>query len=187
MNKPSRSSNNIESIPLGSQDIHVNISFAKQQIESGNPPDFLQSLSTANMPSGPALAQLAGTVTFGVIGYGDDPRLDYEIPEIRSFYTDLDAIWPYWGFFCDLEKPNLKVITFCILQNMQAIENPLAGGVTLTCPVEEIERHINRLLYHTRELCQRAGMSAWQTNARENALMNYFIGAASLIDLPITH
>ncbi|MEI7809375.1 MAG: hypothetical protein WCJ07_12915 [Verrucomicrobiota bacterium] len=187
MNKTSNSSNNIESIPLGSQDIHVNIFFTRQQIESGNTPDFLKSLSRQNMPSGPALAQLAGTVTFGVIGYGDDPRLDYEIPEIRSFYTDLDAAWPYWGFFCDLAKPNLKVITFCIIQNMQAIKTPMAAGVTLTCPIDEIERHINRLLHHTRELCERAGMNAWQTNARESALMNYFISAASLIDLPITH
>lgn len=183
MNKTYKSLSNIESIPHGSQDIHINIFFPRQQIECGNTPDFLKSLSRQNMPSGPALAQLAGTVTFGVIGYGDDPRLDYEIPEIRSFYTNLDAIWPYWGFFCDLEKPNLKVITFCILQNMQAIENPMTDGVTLTCPVEEIERHINRLIHHTNELCERAGMNRWQTNARENALKNYFISAGRLIDL----
>ena len=177
----------IKRIPLGSTDIHINISFTKEQIESGYYPDFLQSLSRANMPSGQALAQLAGTVTFGIIGYGDDPRLDYEIPEVRSFYADLDAIWPYWGFFCDLSKPNLKVITFCIVRNMQAIGNPLADRITLSCPVEEIDRHINRLLEHTRELCHRAGMNRWQTNARENALMNYFINGGSLIDLPITN
>ena len=187
MNKPSNSSNNIESIPLGSSDIHVNISFARQQIESGNTPDFLKSLSRQNMPSGKTLAQLMGAFTFGVIGYGDDPRMDYEIPEIRSFYTNLDSVWPYWGFFCDLERPNLKVITFCVLQNMQAIKTPMAAGVTLTCPVEEIERHINRLLHHTNELCERAGMNRWQTNARETALKSYFISAARLIDLPITH
>jgi hypothetical protein len=42
-----------------------------------------------------------GKLTFFFQGWDDDPRETAEIPEIRAFFLDATAEWPYWLHFCE--------------------------------------------------------------------------------------
>lgn len=53
------------------------------------------------------------SLVLSVDGYDDDPREIYEIPEIRSFFSQLNDQWPYWLWF--LEHEHGSSITFLSL------------------------------------------------------------------------
>jgi hypothetical protein len=47
-------------------------------------------------------------------GYDDDPRNDYDIPEIRRYAQALDKAFPYWFYFADPQQITLKVLCLCL-------------------------------------------------------------------------
>jgi hypothetical protein len=50
-----------------------------------------------------------------VDGYNDDPRDLWEIPEVKEYFRNIDARFPYWLFFFDKANPSVLVILECIL------------------------------------------------------------------------
>lgn len=52
-------------------------------------------------------------------GYDDDPRDVWDILEVREYVKKLDAEFPYWFYFTDLNHHTLKVICLCLCRVMK--------------------------------------------------------------------
>jgi hypothetical protein len=65
-----------------------------------------------------------GKIALSFDGYENDPRDVWYIPEVRRYVAALDAAFPYWFYFLNLEMPTLKVLCLCLCAVVKA-----SGGV----------------------------------------------------------
>jgi hypothetical protein len=54
-----------------------------------------------------------GQMTLVVDGYNDDPRELVDIPQVRTLLRNLEAEWPYWGFFFNQVDDSIKLLLSC--------------------------------------------------------------------------
>lgn len=71
------------------------IDFPHEQVVAGTIDPMLEMLSPL-AGSKEHAARFEGRLTFYFSGWDDDPRETVEIPEIRSWFSDLTADFPYW-------------------------------------------------------------------------------------------
>jgi hypothetical protein len=81
---------------LGDTDLLI-ITGSREEVESGDTTSVLGALR--RLLERDMALQLRQRVFFGVLGYDDDPRELFEIPEVRAWIAAVDAEWPYWFFF----------------------------------------------------------------------------------------
>ncbi len=150
------------------------ICFKKQDVISRNYRSFLEAWKPAKLPCGTKLHRLMGTFSFFVDGYNDTPEEIYSIPEVRAFYADLNDIWPYWFFFCDLRTESLQMITACLLQNLEAGKVIGAPSAVLQLDPMELVRFVGNGFAPMNSLCERAGMSEYDIWKRTRDIFEYY-------------
>jgi hypothetical protein len=62
-----------------------------------------------------------GRISLVIDGYNNDPRELFEIPEVRRFIKELDAMWPYWFFFLSQADDSIKVIESCLCDSIEVV------------------------------------------------------------------
>jgi hypothetical protein len=62
-----------------------------------------------------------GRVSVVIDGYNADPRELFEIPEVRRYIQELDALWPYWFFFLCQADDSIKVIESCLCDSIEVV------------------------------------------------------------------
>jgi hypothetical protein len=78
----------------------VVIAITRESVDTGDTRPLLEKLSLLSA-SREAAIKWEGKLTFYFDGWDQDPRETAEIPEIRSFFLDVTAEWPYWFHFCE--------------------------------------------------------------------------------------
>ena len=98
-------------------------------------------------------------VKFSIIGYADDNRKVWEIPEVREFINYLDILFPYWFYFLDKKNDGLKIIMLCCSGPVESLNKPHNLDQDIFMPF---------LITHYRALnvmCQKADMNYYETQS----------------------
>src|SRR5436190_11509465 len=115
-------------------------------------------------------------VRFAVDGYDDDPREIYTIPEIRDFYAAFHTAWPYWLYFCDLERgAGLLEMAYCCLPSFVSVKDDKSPVYKLgPGPGLHLVEFIHKGFAGMNEMCDRAGMSDRENYDRTKAVYESF-------------
>lgn len=148
--------------------------FSREKVERGDFSHFLALYAPSRLPQGPALKRLLGRLTFCIDGYDVDPREVYLIEEVRSFYSALHDVWPYWLYFCDLHQDGLKTTVLSCLQTFTAFKMDGRAQCCVEYDLFELVQFIAHDLPFMNALCERAGMSEVEIFDRTRDILMYF-------------
>lgn len=76
------------------------VEIARESVVTGDVRPLLGKLRRLTA-SREAAVRWEGKLTFFFQGWDADPRETAEIPEIRAFFLDATAEWPYWLHYCE--------------------------------------------------------------------------------------
>jgi hypothetical protein len=62
-----------------------------------------------------------GRISLIIDGYDTDPRELFEIPEVRRYIQQMDALWPYWFFFLSQADDSIKVVESCLCDSIEVV------------------------------------------------------------------
>lgn len=103
------------------------IDFPREQVVASNIAPMLEMLAPL-AKSRENADQFEGRLTFYFSGWEEDPRETAEIPEIRSWFSDLSADFPYWLHFIEKEGDTLlHVLRLLCKGHIERIENGMVG------------------------------------------------------------
>ena len=89
-----------------------------------------------------AVERYRGSVDLAFLGYSNDPRELYDIPEVRRFCSKLDDAFPYWFYFISTDGLTLVRIACCLCSVTQLRPGVVSLGPDL---IEFIESHYEAL------------------------------------------
>lgn len=92
-----------------------------------------------------------GRFTLLVEGYDDDPRDVWDIGEVRQYFKELDAKFPYWFYFVDLNHQTLGVLGLCLCRVLK-----VNGGSTPN--PDDLKQFLVSHVLALNELCTRFGL-----------------------------
>lgn len=99
------------------------------EIESG---DISRLLTTFSLKHTRAkLRPLCGRIHFTVGGFDNVEDELFEIPQVRSFFTQAHQAWPSWLFGADISSDCLRAIAFASIPNL--IVRRTNGAVHVQC------------------------------------------------------
>ncbi len=110
-----------------------------------------------------------GRISLVIDGYNKDPRELFEIPEVRRFIKELDAIWPYWFFFLSQADDSIKVIESCLCDSIEVVP-----GVT-SIDSEQLQNCLSRHFSAMNNYCESLRLP-------ESKIQEISEGIISLID-----
>ncbi|MGB6223024.1 hypothetical protein [Haloferula sp.] len=148
--------------------------FREQQVRQRKLAHFLKHYGIGVLPEGPELAELMGTFQFFVEGWDDVPEEVYAIPEIRKFYAHFHELWPYWFYFCDLETETLKMMTMCLLPNLEGFKRLGEPKAAVQYDPMELLHFIQRNFVPLNMMMERAGMSETDIYQRSGDIFRYY-------------
>jgi hypothetical protein len=94
--------------------------FSREQIMEMDLQEPLQVLR--QLAGNPEKAVAAcGRISVVIDGYNADSRELFEIPEVRRYIQQLDALWPYWFFFLSQADDSIKVIESCLCDSIEVV------------------------------------------------------------------
>jgi hypothetical protein len=94
--------------------------FSREQIMEMDLQEPLQVLR--QLAGNPEKAVAAcGRISVIIDGYNADSRELFEIPEVRRYIQQLDALWPYWFFFLSQADDSIKVIESCLCDSIEVV------------------------------------------------------------------
>jgi len=94
--------------------------FSREQIMAMDLHEPLQVLR--QLAGNPEKAVAAcGRISVVIDGYNADSRELFEIPEVRRYIQQLDALWPYWFFFLSQADDSIKVIESCLCDCIEVV------------------------------------------------------------------
>jgi hypothetical protein len=76
------------------------IRIARESVATNDVRPLLDKLARLSATRAAAL-RWEGKLTFAFDGWDDDPRETAEIPEIRAYFLDVTAEWPFWFHYCE--------------------------------------------------------------------------------------
>ena len=76
------------------------IRIARESVATNDVRPLLDKLARLSATRAEAL-RWEGKLTFAFDGWDDDPRETAEIPEIRAYFLDVTAEWPFWFHYCE--------------------------------------------------------------------------------------
>jgi hypothetical protein len=76
------------------------IAITRESVVTGDVRPLVDKLSRL-VATREAAVHWEGKLTLAFEGWDDDPRETAEIPEIRAYFLDVTAEWPYWLHFCE--------------------------------------------------------------------------------------
>lgn len=97
-----------------------------------------------------------GAVTLVFHGYDDDPRELEVIPEIRIWFAQLFAAWPYWSFFANRIDQTVPLVLALLLPGERVASEP--GVVGWCFDLEELKPLLLEMFGHQNELIERLGI-----------------------------
>lgn len=147
--------------------------FSRPCVESLDPSHFLGCWGLDRLPKGPDLLSYLDTFMFSVGGYDDDPRELFEIPEVRAFLCAFNRAWPYWFFACNLDVPNLRMMTWCCLPSLQVSRRDGEYGVRIRWKPSEFQAFITHGLAGMDILFDRAGAAPVERHSRTSRVLHY--------------
>jgi hypothetical protein len=89
-----------------------------------------------------------GRLSVVIDGYNADPRELFEIPEVRRYIQQMDAMWPYWFFFLSQADDSIKVIESCLCDSIEVIP-----GVT-SVDIEQLNHCLTRHFSALNSYCE---------------------------------
>ena len=103
------------------------IEFARRHLDIGNTREMLEALAPL-AESRENAERFEGRVTFFFSGWDEDSRETAEIPEIRSWFSDLTADFPYWLHFIEKEGDTFfHVLRLLCKGHVERIEGGMVG------------------------------------------------------------
>jgi len=149
--------------------------FSRTKIERGDFSHFLGAYGLDRLPTGRRLRTMMDSMVFVVDGWNHDPREVYEIPEVRRFYRQFQAAWPYWFFFCNLDQDGLKPMVYCCLENLVAVQKEKDRENIVTHPPKmEFVQFVAANLGTMNTICERAKLFDRFIYDRSKAVFEYF-------------
>lgn len=86
-----------------------------------------------------------GKVELWFMGYDDDPREVWEIPEVIAFLQYIESLCKYWFFFLRTEMPTCGLPIFVYsLCNAERIGEEAGSNVSLQLDMDELNRVLRR-------------------------------------------
>ena len=102
----------------------------RSEVETGDVSQTAMVLSRV-LADGDAVEWSRGRVDIAFLGYAEDPRELYDIPEIRRFCSSLDAAFPYWFYFLPTDSVTLGLIACCLCSVTKLTPGTVALGPDL--------------------------------------------------------
>jgi hypothetical protein len=122
-----------------------------------------------------ALRSYCGGLELQIEMGNDERRQPYLIPEVRSFYRQLDRVWPHAAYCCELRTSFLLVYTLCQLDYLAVLERENAPQVCAYYKNPELTCAFKRGRTQIRRLGRRAGMTKAQILVRETEYAEYLL------------
>ncbi|MDO8261729.1 MAG: chlororespiratory reduction 6 domain-containing protein [Gallionella sp.] len=94
-----------------------------------------------------------GAVTLVFHGYDDDPRELEAIPEVREWFAQLFAAWPYWSFFASRIEQTVPLVLSLLLSGEAVAGEP--GMVGWCFDLDELKPLLLEMFCHQNELIER--------------------------------
>lgn len=148
--------------------------FSRSKVERGDFSHFLSLNAPDELPTGPRLRAMMGSMVLCVDGYDHDPREIHTIPEVRRFYSTFHEAWPYWLYFCNLDTDTLRTMTMCCMNSLNAIKVDGSPQVQVEYEPMELLQFLARDLNHMNAMCDRGGMFESLIYDRSKAVFEYF-------------
>lgn len=151
---------------------HVTIvTISRADIERGNTDAALASLNKL-VSSKAALEASNGTISLLVDGYDTDARELHMIPAVRSYFTELDAAFPYWFHVCTRIEHSLRLL-FMLLVDLTPVQSR-DGSVNVQFANDDLHEFLEKHFQAMDSIHGKHGFSE-EENARITELvMNYF-------------
>lgn len=141
--------------------------FSREQIMEMDLQEPLQVLR--QLAGNPEKAIAAcGRISVVIDGYNADSRELFEIPEVRRYIQQLDALWPYWFFFLSQADDSIKVIESCLCDSIEVVP-----GVT-SVDIEQFNHCLTRHFSALNHYCE-------SLNLPESRIEEISLGVISLI------
>ncbi|HEY8899238.1 MAG TPA: hypothetical protein VIM61_02335 [Chthoniobacterales bacterium] len=157
-----------------SANFRLTVGIPRKVIEALDIELFLNQFAPANLPRGRELADLMGGVEVMPLGYPDDAGAFYEIPEVRKFFQELHAAWPYWLFFGQTETQTLRFTAACLFDNVTTVRQADRQRFQVVIQAQELGRFLDDCSLPFVELCTRANVGADAQKRRILGLFQYF-------------
>jgi hypothetical protein len=154
---------------VGSKVVIVTIS--RDDIESCNIQPALASLNKL-VASGEALAASNGTISLVVSGYDNDPRELHMIPEVREYFRNLDADFPYWFHVCTRIEHSLRLLFTMLVDTTPVIDAAHPAGAQFSN--DDLNNFINRHFDAMDSLHGKHGFPEEENQRITGLVMNYF-------------
>lgn len=106
----------------------VRIRMDRSNIEAGYTANVLTTLMSLS-DSGERIRRLKGGVLIEVLGYDNDLRELYEVPEVCRFFQALTAQWPYWLWFIYREG-SVSQLPLVLQLMCNSVAQDSDGGIT---------------------------------------------------------
>jgi hypothetical protein len=123
--------------------------FSREQVaelDLQEPLTFLRRLA-----ENPEIAISAcGRLSLVFDGYNNDSRELFEIPEVRRYIQQLDALWPHWFFFLSQADDSIKVIETCLCDTIEVVPGVTSIDTEQLCKC--LDRHFSALNNYCEEL-----------------------------------
>lgn len=151
---------------------HVTIvTVARADIERDNIDAALTSLNKL-VESKAALEASNGTISLLVSGYDTDPRELHMIPEVRAYFEQLDAAFPYWFHILTRIEHSLRLV-FMLLVDLTPVPSR-DGSVNAQFANDDLHDFLDRHFDALDSIHGKFGFPE-EENARITELvMNYF-------------
>lgn len=150
-------------------------SFSRTEVEQLDFSRFLQSYDLDRLPRGLALKSYFNAFVFCVSGHDDDPRELFEIPEVRKFFGAFNTVWPYWLFGCNLETPQLLVMTLCCLPKLTSVRTQGSTYSRTRFDPQELRQFVLAGFRGMTDLLERSGMSHLENCLRSRQVIQYYL------------
>lgn len=97
------------------------LDISREEIEAKNTASVLERLEvlTSNAEN---LRRHRESLVFQVRGYDEDPRVIFEVPEIRDYFADLADAWPHWLWFLH-RRVGMVVLFMSLLCRVEAFRD----------------------------------------------------------------
>ncbi|MQY24863.1 AIPR family protein [Nocardia aurantia] len=145
----------------------IAIVISREQIESGEVDTILNVLgSLYDSPS--KARKTVGIVDLLIDGYNDTSAELFEIEEVRAYIHNLDAAFPYWLYFSNLNSSSLQLIALCFLPPFLTRE---AQRAEFGPRLQDIL--IKRWIPALNHMAQISGLTHTELNKRFSAVVGY--------------
>ena len=117
--------------------------------------DISQVLAALKSLSGDRSSAMSaeGAVTLVFHGYDDDPREIEAIPEVRTWFAELFAAWPYWSFIASRIDQTVPLVLSLLLSGEAVPGEP--GMVGWCFDLDELRPLLLEMFGHQNELVER--------------------------------